>query len=65
MMHLHLAAVLAQFARVPWEPGNDLLAGVSIPAGNAVGKDRVFLPCERDAAEPMWPHLILDTTLGL
>ena len=37
MLHLHLAAVLAQFARVPQEPGDDLLAGVSAPAGSAVG----------------------------
>jgi hypothetical protein len=33
VVHLHLAAVLAQFAPVPLEPGNDLFAGVEVPAG--------------------------------
>jgi len=52
VVHLHLAAVLAQFARVPQEPGDDLLAGVDLPAGIAVGEDRGFAPFEGDAAEP-------------
>ena len=46
VVHLHLAAVLAQFARVPQEPGDDLLAWVTIPAGNAIGEDRGFAPFE-------------------
>ena len=52
VVHLHLAAVLAQLARVPQEPGDDLLAGVNAPAGSAVDDDRGFLPFEGDAAEP-------------
>jgi hypothetical protein len=52
VVHLHLAAVLAQLAPVPQEPGNDFLAGVNAPAGSAVGDDRGLLPFEGDAAEP-------------
>ena len=52
VVHLHLAAVLAQFAPVPLEPGDDLLAGVGVPAGSAVDDDRGFLPFEGNAAEP-------------
>ena len=52
VVHLHLAAVLAQLARIPQEPGNDLLAGVGVPAGSAVDDDRVLLPFEGNAAEP-------------
>ena len=52
VVHLHLAAVLAQLAPVPQEPGNDLLAGVNLPARGAVGDDRGFLPFEGNAAEP-------------
>ena len=52
VVHLHLAAVLAQFARVPQEPGDDLLAGVGLPDGDAIGEDRGLAPFEGDAAEP-------------
>ena len=52
VVHLHLAAVLAQLAPVPQEPGDDLLAGVGVPAGSAVGDDRGFLSFEGNAAEP-------------
>ena len=52
VVHLHLVAVLAQFAPVPLEPGDDLFAGVRVPAGSAVGDDRVLAPFEGYAAEP-------------
>jgi len=52
VVHLHRAAVLAQLARAPQEPGDDLLAGVDLPAGSAVGEDRGFAPFEGDASEP-------------
>ena len=51
VVHLHLAGVLAQFAPVSLEPGDDLLARIGVPAGSAVGDDRGFLPFEGNAAE--------------
>ena len=50
VVHLHLAAALAQLAPVPLEPGNDLFAGVRIPAGSAIDDDRGLAPFDLGSA---------------
>lgn len=52
VVHLHGAAVVAELASVPQEPGDELFAGQGIPAGEAVVDDRCFAPCEGNASEP-------------
>ena len=60
-VHLHLAAVVAELASVPQEPGDELFAGQGVPAGDTVFDDRCFTPCEGNASEPcdQWSLVVL------
>jgi hypothetical protein len=51
VVHLHRAAGVAEFAPVPQESGDDLLAGQGVPAKGTVVDDRGPAPGEEDAAE--------------